>query len=155
MRLVLYMLGKLQTAFKCGKSYWVDKKNRQPKRYLYCYDHLHDSHHHCLLDSHSVLYTEQVLAVYIAPLRTLYMTLTILWMKGSWCLENLTLAQSHGANLSEFRPMHFVLYLLGGEPSLWQCMLIKAHRCPNEGATGRVHDFLNWPLVTLADLMFL
>ena len=58
------------------------KKKKQPKRYLYCYHHLHDSHHHCLLDNYSVLYTEQVLDVY-SPLRTLHMTLTILWMRGS------------------------------------------------------------------------
>ena len=29
MRLVLYVLEKLQTAFKCGKSYWVDKKKKK------------------------------------------------------------------------------------------------------------------------------
>ena len=122
MRLVLYVLEKLQTAFKCGKSSWVDKKKkkkRQPKRYLYCYDHLHDSHRHCLLDSYSVLYTEQILYVSSPSQNITQDTHHFVDERKLMLRKFNTFAQSHGANLSEFRPMHFVLHsLLGGESSL-------------------------------------
>ena len=85
MRLVLYVLEKQQTAFKCGKSYWVDQKKKKKgnQRDISTAMITSTTATVTVYWTATVFYIQSRSFMYIAPLRTLHRTLTILWTKGS------------------------------------------------------------------------
>lgn len=94
------------------------------------------------------MYTDSFWILHVMP---------IIFKKAKPTLRQVTtLAWSHGAGLSD--PWSVCLtshwFLLAGSPLSHHCPLIMAHEWPCGEVTGWVHDLLNWPSVTLANLCF-